>query len=289
VLSFLKELRDRKVGKVAVVYLVGGWLLIQVADVMFPALGLPAWTVTLVVALLIIGFPIALVLAWAYESTPDGIRLDQRSAASSDPVDLDATAEALDKPREKSIAVLPFVDLSPSRDNEYFSDGLTEELLNVLTSASDLSVSSRTSCFTFKGKDVDIRTVAEKLNVSYVLEGSVRKAGNQIRITAQLIEAAGDTHLWSQTYDRELENIFEIQDDIAQEIARTLRVKMDPQAAAELKAASAKAYDLYLRGRDFYHKFAPKPLQYAIEMFHRATELDPEFARAALRGCQAGF
>ncbi len=278
--SFLKELRDRKVGKVAIVYIVGGWLLIQVADVMFPALGLPAWTVTLVVALLIIGFPIALVLAWAYESTPDGIRLDPGRAASSDRGDLDAAAEITDQPKENSIAVLPFIDLSPSRDNEYFSDGLTEELLNVLTAASDLRVSSRTSCFTFKGKDVDIPTVARKLKVSYVLEGSVRKAGNHIRITAQLIEAAGDTHLWSETYDRELENIFEIQDDIAQEIARTLRVKMDPQAAAELKAASAKAYDLYLRGRDFYHKFAPKPLKYAIEMFRRATELDPQFARA---------
>lgn len=279
-LSFLKELRERKVGKVAVVYLVGGWLLIQVADVMFPALGLADWTVTLVAALLIVGFPIALILAWAYELTPDGIRLEQGSIASSGNAVPDAAAEALEKPRENSIAVLPFIDLSPSRDNEYFSDGLTEELLNVLTAASDLRVSSRTSCFTFKGKDADIPTVAKKLNVSYVLEGSVRKAGNQIRITAQLIEAAGDTHLWSETYDRELENIFEIQDDIAQEIARTLRVKMDPRAAAELKAASAKAYDLYLRGRDFYHKFAPKPLRYAIEMFGRATELDPAFARA---------
>lgn len=278
--SFLKELRERKVGKVAVVYLVGGWLLIQVADVMFPALGLAAWTVTLVAALLIIGFPIALILAWAYESTPDGIRLDRGRAASSDHEVLDAAKEAQEKPRENSIAVLPFVDLSPSRDNEYFSDGLTEELLNVLSAASDLRVCSRTSCFTFKGKDVDIPTVARKLNVSYVLEGSVRKAGNQIRITAQLIEAAGDTHLWSDTYDRELENIFEIQDDIAQEIAKTLRVKMDLRAAAELKPANTKAYDLYLRGREFYHKFAPKPLRYAIGMFGRATELDPEFARA---------
>ncbi len=277
--SLIKELRDRKVFKVAIVYVIGGWLLMQVADVMFPALGLPEWTITLVVALLIIGFPVALILAWAYEATPDGIRRDPGDV-DADRAQADTAGDTGVAPRTGSIAVLPFIDMSPDKDNEYFSDGLTEELLNVLAGASGLDVSSRTSCFTFKGKDVDIPTVAEKLKVAHVVEGSVRKAGNQIRIAAQLIEAASDTHLWSDTYDRELDNIFDIQDDIARKITKALRVRLDPRHTPEVTTDSAKAYDLYLRGRGFYHKFGPKTLRYAIEMFTKATEADPEFARA---------
>jgi TolB-like protein/Flp pilus assembly protein TadD len=187
---------------------------------------------------------------------------------------------AIDIASAKSIAVLPFVDMSPDKDNEYFSDGLTEELLNVLAAASDLKVSSRTSCFTFKGKDVDIPTVASKLNVAHVLEGSVRKSGNQIRITAQLIEASTDKHLWSDTYDRQLDNIFEIQDDIAKKITQALRVRLDLKQPRVATTDSVKAYDLYLRGRGFHRKFSLNNLRFAIEMFNKATDVDPDFAQA---------
>ena len=176
--------------------------------------------------------------------------------------------------------MLPFLDLSAGRDNEYFADGLTEELLNVLCGIGGLRVSSRTSCFSFKGKDVDIPAVAGKLKVAHVLEGSVRKDGNRIRITAQLIEAQSDSHLWSDTYDCEMEDIFAIQRDIAQKIVGALRLRLNPQDLPAVATQSAKAYDYYLRGRSFVHKFGPQSLRFAVDMFHRATEIDPKFARA---------
>jgi TolB-like protein/Tfp pilus assembly protein PilF len=277
--SFLKELRKRKVIRAGAFYLISAWVLMQVADVMFPALALPPWTVTLVAALLIIGFPLALILAWAYELTPGGIKLDTATSADSDSA-LPVPSQTTDSESIKSIAILPFIDLSPERDNEYFSDGLTEELLHVLAAASDLKVSSRTSCFTFKGKDIDIPTVAKKLKVANVLEGSVRKSGARLRITAQLIDAKNDTHLWSDTYDRDLDNIFEIQDDIAQQIAQALRVRLDLRQPRSSATDSVKAYDLYLRGRGFHRKFSLSNLRFAIEMFAKATEVDPNFAQA---------
>lgn len=277
--SLFEELRNRKVIRIGVIYLIAAWIVMQIADVMFPALALPSWTVTLVAALLIIGFPLALILAWAYEVTPDGIRKEPVAPADSSS-STPGLSTVLDSVSAKSIAVLPFVDMSPEKDNEYFSDGLTEELLNVLAAASDLRVSSRTSCFTFKGKDVDIPTVASKLKVAHVLEGSVRKSGNQIRITAQLIEASSDKHLWSDTYDRQLDNIFEIQDDIAQKIAQALRVRLDLKQPRVTTTDNVKAYDLYLRGRSFHRKFSLNNLRFAIEMFKKATDVDPDFAQA---------
>jgi adenylate cyclase len=295
-----EKLRKRKVFKVAGAYAIVAWVVVQVADVMFPALGLPAWTITLTAALLMVGFPLALVLAWAFEVTPQGIRRDTGDGTPGAPADSigdaadatgpttgsSATADTqpavLGKPErdQNSIAVLPFLDLSAGRDNEYFADGLTEELLNVLCSIDGLRVSSRTSCFSFKGKDVDIPAVSGKLKVAYVLEGSVRKDGNRIRITAQLIEASSDSHIWSDTYDRELEDVFAIQRDIAQKIVGALRLRMNPQELPAATTLSAKAYDCYLRGRSFVHKFGPQSLRFAIDMFLRATQIDPQFARA---------
>ena len=292
----IEQLRTRKVFKVAAGYAVVGWLAMQVADVMFPALGLPTWTVTLAAALLIVGFPVALALAWLFDITPEGIRVDTGTAGvpAVDPMPLreaaTARAPATDAPRApaagedagvaRGVAVLPFLDLSAARDNEYFSDGLTEELLNVLCTVDGLRVSSRTSCFNLKGKDIDIPAVAARLKVSHVLEGSVRKAGNRVRITAQLIEAATDSHLWSDTWDRDLDDIFAIQQDIARKIVEALRLRLDPRALPDLTTRSIQAYDCYLRGRSFVHKFGPKSLGFAIESFRRATELDPRYARA---------
>src|SRR2546426_12192764 len=194
-----------------------------------------------------------------------------------------------------SIAVLPFTDLSPEKDQEYFTDGLAEELLNVLSKIRTLRVASRTSAFHFKGKNVDIPTIAQKLNVATILEGSVRKAGKRVRITAQLIQVATDSHLWSEIYDRELEDIFAVQEDIAQSVVKELRaallgekpdasataaVKAEVQAATKGRAESAKAYPLYLQGLFFGDRITREDLAKAIEYFRKAIELDPGFALA---------
>jgi adenylate cyclase len=267
--AFLTELKDRKVFRVAIVYLVAGWLVMQITDVMFPALGLPQWSVTLVAALLIVGFPVALVLSWAYEAGPGGIHRDRR--------DSDKPAISVDN---KSVGVLPFADMSPGKDQEYFSDGLTEELLNVLAQLPGLRVCSRTSSFALKNANADIRTVAERLRTAYVVEGSVRKAGEKLRITAQLIEAASDTHLWSQTYDRELDDVFAIQDDIARQIAEVLQVKLLPDSLPSPTTDDVEAYEYFLRGRSFLHRLGYENVRSAIDMFEKATKADPEFARA---------
>lgn len=278
--AFFAELAKRKVIKVGLVYLVAGWVLMQVADVMFPALGLPDWTITLVAALLIIGFPVALILSWAFEITPEGLRKEGSEPAAEPEVAAEPGSELSPAPiSDKSVAVLPFVDMSAERDQEYFSDGLTEELLNVLSQVAELKVSSRTSTFAFKGSPFDIPTVAEKLNVAYVVEGSVRKAAERLRITAQLIEAATDTHLWSQTYDRELGDIFAIQEDIAKEIARVLRVKLLPEDLPEPTTDNVEAYEYYLRGRDYFNRLGIENMRMAVEMFGKATEIDPRFSR----------
>jgi len=194
-----------------------------------------------------------------------------------------------------SIAVLPFINMSRDEDNEYFADGLSEELLNVLTKIRGLRVASRTSAFSFKGKDVDIPTVAQKLNVATVLEGSVRKSGKRVRITAQLIEVASDSHLWSETYDRELEDIFAVQDDIAQSVVKELRAALlgEPAETAAVKTAAAEvrqaatgrgdnpeAFQLYLQGKFFGERITQADTDKAIELFQRALAIDPNFALA---------
>lgn len=271
--AFLQELRRRKVIQVAAAYLLVAWLLMQVADVMFPSLGLPEWTVTLVVALLILGFPLALILSWAYELSSSGL---QREAASDDVHEGTGFSQSADK----SIGVLPFIDLSPDKDQEYFSDGLTEELLNALARVKDLRVSSRTSSFAFRGSSADIPTVANKLGVNFVVEGSVRKAGDHLRITAQLIEAASDSHIWSQTYDRNLDDIFVIQDDIARQIAGALQIELMPQPISEATTDDVQAYDYYLRGRSNFSRLGKDNIRRAIRMFKQATHIDPDFAQA---------
>ena len=276
-------MRQRNVIKVALVYLAAGWVLMQIVDVMFPALALPPWALTLVASLLMLGFPIALVLAWALELTPEGIRRAPGKGAAEAPAGAPTQSGAQPVAGEgaaKSIAVLPFADMSPEHDQEYFSDGLTEELLNVLTRVPDLRVASRTSCFAFKDKNADIRTVAERLQVSHVVEGSVRKAGERIRITAQLIEADTDSHLWSETWDRDVGDIFAIQDDIARSIVDVLALKLRPGDEPDATTRDPRAYDLYLKGLSFYHRFGPKSQVYAIDLFKRATKLDPGFAKA---------
>ncbi|MCI0606600.1 hypothetical protein L0156_26750, partial [bacterium] len=179
-----------------------------------------------------------------------------------------------------AIAVLPFTNLSADKEQEYFSDGLSEELLNVLSRNPKLQVTSRTSAFSFKGKEVDIKTIAQKLNVTHVLEGSVRKAGNQLRITAQLIEVATDSHLWSQTYDRQMENIFAVQDDIAASVAGALKVTLEGGRTPKAQQTNPEAYNAYLQGRYFVDRRSKEDLQKAIGYFEQALQIDPNYALA---------
>jgi TolB-like protein/Tfp pilus assembly protein PilF len=183
----------------------------------------------------------------------------------------------------KSVAVLPFVDMSADKENEYFSDGMTEELIDALAKVEGLQVAARTSSFAFKGKSEDVRKIGQLLNVQTVLEGSVRKAGNRLRISVHLVNVADGYHLWSETYNRELADIFDIQDEIAQSITKALRViltEKEKQALEKAPAADVRAYDCYLRGRHFFHQFRRKGFEFAIQMFERAIALDPSYARA---------
>jgi adenylate cyclase len=275
------ELRRRKVIRVAVVYAVVAWLLIQVAQATFPPLNLPSWTVTFVIMLAILGFPIAIALAWAFEATPEGIRRERAAAEAAEAADAGtAPARVTDSP---SIAVLPFVDMSPDRDQDYFCEGMAEEILNALTRVEGLRVAARTSSFQFKGRTADVRKVAKELGVSSVLEGSVRKAGSQLRVTAQLISAGDGYHLWSDRYDRGLEDVFAIQDEIATKITEALKLHLTRQDLPSLQVkptGEILAYDYYLRGRQLLNQFGKRRTEYAIQMFNKAIELDPNYAPA---------
>lgn len=278
---FYRELKRRKVIRVVLVYPVVAWVVVEIASVMFPGLLLPEWTVRFVIGLAILGYPIALVLAWAFQLTPDGLQLD---TAESKPLKDNAADEIAKKPGEQridSIAVLPFLNLSNDPDNEYFSDGMAEELLNLLCKLPQLTVASRTSSFSFKGKDVDMGTVAEKLCVDAILEGSVRRSENRVRITAQLIDATSDRHIWSETYDRELKDVFAVQDEIAQNIMRALEISLSPDQERIIKKRAATrdmdAYDFYLRGRHFVER---GDIDSGEAMFEKAIALDDGYALA---------
>ncbi len=281
--QFVNELRRRKVVRVAIVYGIVAWLLIQVAQATFEPLNLPQWTLTLVIVLALLGFPIAVGLAWALDITPEGIRREK----SADEVSAgQAPAPAAAIPRDgqaPSIAVLPFVDMSPEHDQDYFCEGMAEEILNALTRIEGLRVAARTSSFQFKGRAADIRKVAQELGVNTVLEGSVRKAGAQLRVTAQLINAADGYHLWSDRYDRGLEDVFAIQDEIATRITEALELRLtrrDRDAIQVKPTGEIQAYDYYLRGRQFFNQYGKRQIAYAIQMFDKAIEIDPNYAPA---------
>jgi len=267
--SWLSELRRRKVIRVAAVYLVAAWILIQVAGATFGPIGLPGWTLKLVIVLAALGFPLACALAWAFDVTPRGV---ERTP--------DAAPQTAAGPGE-SVAILPFVDMSPTKDQEYFCDGIAEEIINALCCIRDLRVASRTSSFQFKGRSADVREIGRALNVGSVLEGSVRKAGDRVRITAQLVSASDGYHLWSESFDRDLSDVFAIQTEIAQRLLKALKLTLSKREVAMLErggTANAEAYDLYLRGRS-HMRYGTSSLP-AAEMFRQAIQRDPQFAQA---------
>ncbi len=290
--GFFAELRRRRVIRAVIVYAAVGWVIIEVASTVLPPLGAPDWSVKLVIVLVALGLPIAVILAWIFDLGTRGIERTG-DANGSAVIDLTARPPAIiEQPlhpdfgtadHRRSIAVLPFVNMSGDAENEYFSDGISEEILNLLAKLPQLKVASRTSSSCFKGKEIDIPTVARRLDVAAVLEGSVRRAGNRVRITAQLIDAASDSHLWSETYDRELEDVFAIQDDIASSIVDTLKVKLSQQqrhALQYLATSNAQAYDFYLRGHKYFYEMTRRGFQHAIAMYQQAIELDPGYAAA---------
>ena len=279
--QFYSELKRRKVIRVAIAYVVIAWIVVEIASVMFPGLLLPDWSVRLVIAIAIIGFPIALVLAWAVDLTPDGVKLEQKTENAASALPAAPLPQPTTDDSRRSVAVMPFLNLSNDPDNEYFSDGMSEELLNLLCKLPQLTVASRTSSFSFKGKDADIKTVAERLGVDVVLEGSVRRAGSKVRITSQLIDARADRHLWSETYDRELSDVFAVQDEIANNIVKALEIRLSPDQKRLLRkkstTADMDAYDFYLKGRYFIMR---GEMEHALSMFQKAVELDDGFAPA---------
>lgn len=287
-MSFIEELKRRKVIRLAIVYLVAGMVILQGADVLVPALALQEWVLRLVALLLILGFPLSLVMAWHFDLTATGIKrtgsVDEAAPAAEPP---DTKAEGADEPAapaRASVAVLPFVNMSGDQENEYFSDGLSEELLNVLSKIGSLKVAARTSSFHFKGQTGDIAEIARKLGVASVLEGSVRQSGVRVRISAQLINAADGYHLWSETFDRELDDIFAIQDEIATSVAEALKVRLLGEEGARLNAggtANAEAFQAYLQAVHYRNRGSDEAaLRNAVESFERAIELDPGYAQA---------
>ena len=305
-MGLISELKRRNVLRMAALYLVSAWLIMQVAEVVIGLANLPNWIGPLILALLGVGLPIALVLSWFYELTPEGITLDEKVAEAAairaargrrvDFVVIALLAAAVvlfaydkwwpDGPLEQSIAVLAFENMSDDPEQDYLSDGIAEELLNALAKIPELRVTSRSSSFHFKNKNVPISELAEQLNVSHVLEGSVRKSGDRIRITAQLIDASSDKHLWSETYDRALDDLFVIQDEIAGQISNALRVRLvlasgEEVAPTVVKSAELTAYDAYLKGREIVRlRGDSRQMRAAGELFLKALRIDPTFAPA---------
>src|SRR6195256_5425771 len=309
--NFFSKLKRRNVYKVAVAYAIVGWLLVQVATQVFPFLEIPTWVVRLVIVLVAVGFPIALVIAWAFELTPEGIK-------RTEDVDLAASAR---QPRkytwifivivgalisislfflgrytarntssaartelpEKSIAVLPFENLSEEKGNAYFAEGIQDEILARLAKIADLKVISRTSTQKYKSAPDNLREIAKQLAVANILEGSVQKAADQVRVTVQLINAATDAHLWAETYDRKLTDIFAVESEIAKSIADTLQAKLSSSAEhvlASRPTENPEAHELYLKGRYFWNRRTGANLQKAADYFEQAIEKDPKYALA---------
>lgn len=324
-MGLFEELKRRNVFRVAIAYLVLSWLILQVVDVVAPMLELPGWAPKLVLLLLAIGFIPALVFSWVFELTPDGLKKEKeidrsRSITHHTAKKLDVLTiallvvvlalvaldrlmpgpddyaskqapettveESVPASSEVSIAVLPFVNMSADPQQEYFSDGISEELLNVLARFPGLRVAARTSAFQFKGQNQDVADIARRLRVNHVLEGSVRKSGNRLRITAQLIEAENGFHLWSNSWDRELDDIFAIQDEISAAIGDALQVELSLDSGGRIDlpsipaAASAQAYELYLKGRQLINGRSREGLEQAVVALEKALEYDESYAPA---------
>jgi len=320
---FFEELKRRNVFKVGIAYGITAWVMAQMAELAADSFLAPDWVMKMLISMLMLGFPVALVMAWAYEMTPQGLRREteianeQPTSRSSgkldrgiifalilalayiaydklvlDPILEETLVETISRQtaevipaqetsglNERSIAVLPFVNMSDDDSNQYFSEGLSEELLNLLVKIPELQVAARTSSFSFKGKDVNIAEIGKELNVSYVLEGSVRKAGNKVRITAQLIKTDDGFHVWSETFDRTLDDIFMVQDEISNAVVSALKVQL-VGAVPEVRTTDPEVYSLYLQGKYFNNLRNNEYLERALLAYRQALVIDPDYAPA---------
>ena len=307
-INFFAELKRRNVYKVAVAYIVAGWALSQGIAQVLPVFDVPNWAIRLIVLLIIIGLPVALGLAWAFEITPEGIKrtdaadaVGQHSrghtwiyivviaAAFSIGLFFLGRFSAGNKTApptgisNKSIAVLPFDNLSRDPDNAYFCEGVQDEILTRLAKVADLKVISRTSTQHFKSTPDNLPEIAKQLGVAHILEGSVQKAGEQVRVNVQLINAMTDAHLWADTYDRKLTDIFAVETDIAKTVADTLQAKLsgsEKSSMAKTPTVNPEAYELYLKGRFFWNKRTGDDLRKSIEYLKQAVAKDPGYALA---------
>jgi TolB-like protein len=311
--NFIEELRRRKVYRAAAAYAIVGWVIIQVVATVFPILALPAWALRAVVISILAGFPLVLAFAWAYELGPGGFRktVDAPPADSTLPravvrsrrnvVALIVVGAAISSicgyfflarsvasPLDKSIAVLPFDNFSDDKNNEHFADGIHDDVLTSLARIEDLKVISRTSVMQYRAKAHNVRAIAQELGVATVLEGSVRRSGNRVRLVVQLIDALHDRHIWAQEYDRDLTDVFAIQSALAQEIANQLKAKLSSDEVTRIKerpTANDEAYKLYLQAHAMYSRAEETldTLQRAEQLYEKATQLDPSFALAFAR------
>jgi TolB-like protein/Tfp pilus assembly protein PilF len=309
--KFWQELKRRKVTRVITIYAAAAFVILQLVEILAPSLRLPEWTMNFILILLIVGFIITIIVSWIYDLHPDGgivktepahmLKVEKTSVSSNSwkiasyisfvvivglivfhifsPGNRPSGGEILDK----SVAVLPFADMSPDKDQEYFCDGITEEIINSLTQVEALKVIARTSSFAFKGKNVDIRDIGRKLGVETLVEGSIQKIGNQLRITAQLIKVEDGSHLWSQRFDRELKDIFEIQDEIATSIVENLEVELFGKKTIideNRQTENIEAYNLYLQGRYFWNRRTKVEIFKSIYLFEEAIKIDSAYALA---------
>ncbi|HUW08255.1 MAG TPA: tetratricopeptide repeat protein [Anaerolineae bacterium] len=310
---FFAELKRRRVFRVMAVYGAVGFVVLQASELLVNTFQLSSQLQTGIGVLTLLGFPVAIVLAWALEMTPEGVRRTAEAAPGELTEIISAPAskrwpagvlalvgmtallagvwyvgrqsapasgaDSVSGVSEASIAVLPFADMSPDKDQEYFSDGISEELLNLLAKIPELRVASRTSAFSFKGETLEISEIAERLDVAHVLEGSVRKDGNQVRVTAQLIDARSDTHMWSETWDRSLDDIFQIQDEIAADVVEQLKVSLLGEAPT-VEVTDPEAYALFLQARQLGRQFTAEGYERSNSLYEQALEIEPEYAAA---------
>src|SRR5213593_4726683 len=307
---FFTELKRRNVYKVAIAYVVAGWALAQGIAQVFPVFDIPNWVVRLIVLLIVIGFPIALILAWAFELTPQGIKRTETADAMPGTArqkkhtwiyvvvigglvsiglfflgrySAGSRAVSTSSISNKSIAVLPFDNLSRDPDNAYFAEGVQDEILTRLAKVADLKVISRTSTQRFKSAPSDLREIAKQLGVMHIVEGSVQKANDQVRVNVQLINALSDAHLWADTYDRKLTDIFSVESEIAKTIADTLQAKLtgsEKQMIAAQPTNDTAAYELYHKGRSLWEKRTGDNIPKAIAFYEQAIARDPNYTLA---------
>src|SRR5881394_2500875 len=297
--GFFEELQRRKVYRVAAAYIIAAGFIIQIGSAVFPAWELPNWTLRLVVVLLLMGFPIALILAWAYDVTPQGIRVTPGSHRRRNIIMLIAMGVIISAgagffllPRasarkvDKSIAVLPFQNLSDEKENAYFADGIQDDILTNLSKIGDLKVISRMSVMSYRGDALrNAREIGKALGVATLLEGSVRRAGNRVRVSVQLINANNDEHIWAEDYDRDLTDVFAIQTDLAQKIASSLQAKLSPNEKARLDrrpTENSDVYLLFLQAHDYANRMdvTHGTSAKAVPLFEQAIKLDPNIALA---------